>query len=96
VLCLLLGLLHNYSERLGRQKAAAAPGSVRPAEEFMRANARSTSMPKYPGRAPASAPTARLLILRRRQRLSRGYGLRLPWLSRSHRTRTAPDHLSRL
>jgi hypothetical protein len=38
-LCLLLGLPHNYTERLGRQKAAAAPGSVRRAEEFMRANA---------------------------------------------------------
>jgi len=38
-LCLLLGLPHNYSERLGRQKAAAAPGNVRRAEEFMRANA---------------------------------------------------------
>ena len=41
-LCLLLGLPHNYSERLGRQKAAAAPGSVRRAEEFMCAN---TGMP---------------------------------------------------
>ena len=38
-LCLLLGLPHNYSEGLGRQKAAPAPGSVRRAEEFMRANA---------------------------------------------------------
>ena len=38
-LCLLLGLPHNYSERLGRQKAAAAPGNVRRAEAFMRANA---------------------------------------------------------
>jgi len=38
-LCLLLGLPHSYSEMLGRQKAAAAPGSVRRAEEFMRANA---------------------------------------------------------
>ena len=28
-LCLLLGLPHNYTERLGRQKAAAAPGNVR-------------------------------------------------------------------
>ena len=27
-LCLLLGLPHNYSDRLGRQKAAAAPGRV--------------------------------------------------------------------
>jgi AraC-like DNA-binding protein len=38
-LCLLLGLPHNYTERLGRQKAAAAPGNVRRAEAFMRANA---------------------------------------------------------
>jgi AraC-like DNA-binding protein len=38
-LCLLLGLPHNYSERLGRQKAAAAPSNVRRAEAFMRANA---------------------------------------------------------
>ena len=38
-LCLLLGLPHNYTERLGRQKASAAPGSVRRAEEFMRAKA---------------------------------------------------------
>ena len=38
-LCLLLGLPHNYTERLGRQKAAAAPGNVKRAEEFMRANA---------------------------------------------------------
>jgi AraC-like DNA-binding protein len=41
-LCLLLGLPHNYSERLQRQKAAAAPGNVRRAEAFMEANA---SMP---------------------------------------------------
>jgi AraC-like DNA-binding protein len=38
-LCLLLGLPHNYTERLGRQKAAAAPANVRRAEAFMRANA---------------------------------------------------------
>jgi AraC-like DNA-binding protein len=37
--CLLLGLPHNYTERLGQQKPAAAPGNVRRAEEFMRANA---------------------------------------------------------
>jgi transcriptional regulator GlxA family with amidase domain len=41
-LCVLLGLPHNYTERLGRQKAAAAPGNVRRAEAFMRAN---TGMP---------------------------------------------------
>lgn len=38
-LCLLLGLPHNYTERLHRQKAAAAPGNVRRAEAFMQANA---------------------------------------------------------
>ena len=38
-LALLLGLLHNHTERLGRQKAAAAPGNVKRAEAFMRANA---------------------------------------------------------
>jgi len=38
-LSVLLGLPHNYIERLGRQKAAAAPGNVKRAEEFMRANA---------------------------------------------------------
>jgi AraC-like DNA-binding protein len=38
-LCVLLGLPHNYTERLRRQKAAAAPGNVRRAEAFMRANA---------------------------------------------------------
>ena len=38
-LCLLLGLPHNYTERLQRQKTAAAPGNVRRAEAFMRANA---------------------------------------------------------
>ena len=38
-LCLLLGLPHNYTERLGRQKAAAAPGNVRRTEAFIRANA---------------------------------------------------------
>jgi AraC-like DNA-binding protein len=38
-LSLLLGLPHNYTERLGRQKAAAAPGNVRKAEAFIRANA---------------------------------------------------------
>jgi AraC-like DNA-binding protein len=37
--CVLLGLPHNYSARIGRQKAAAAPGNVRRAEAFMRANA---------------------------------------------------------
>lgn len=39
-LCLLLGLPHSHSERLLRQRAAAAPGNVHRAEEFMRANAR--------------------------------------------------------
>jgi len=38
-LCVMLGLPHNYTERLGRQKAAAAPGNVRRAEAFMQANA---------------------------------------------------------
>jgi AraC-like DNA-binding protein len=38
-LCLLLGLPHNYSARLAGRKAAAAPGNVRRAEAFMRANA---------------------------------------------------------
>jgi len=38
-LCLLLGFPHNYTERLQRQKTAAAPGTVRRAEAFMRANA---------------------------------------------------------
>jgi AraC-like DNA-binding protein len=38
-LSLLVGLPHNYTERLLRQKAAAAPGNVRRAEAFMRANA---------------------------------------------------------
>jgi len=37
-LALLLGLPHNYTEGLLRQKAAA-PGNVRRAEAFMRANA---------------------------------------------------------
>jgi AraC-like DNA-binding protein len=41
-LCLLLGLPHNYTEKLQRQKAAAAPGNVRRAEAFMQAN---TSLP---------------------------------------------------
>ena len=39
-LCLLLGLPHSHSERLLRQRAAAAPANVKRAEEFMRANAR--------------------------------------------------------
>src|SRR5215831_15331005 len=38
-LCILLGLPHNYTDRIARQKAAAAPGNVRRAEAFMRANA---------------------------------------------------------
>ena len=37
-LYLLLGLRHSYTERLQRQTAGAAPGNVRRAEEFMRAN----------------------------------------------------------
>ena len=37
---LLLGLPHSHSERLLRQRAAAAPANVKRAEEFMRANAR--------------------------------------------------------
>ena len=39
-LSLLLGLRHNHSERLLRQRAAAAPANVKRAEEFMQANAR--------------------------------------------------------
>jgi AraC-like DNA-binding protein len=39
-LYLLLGLPHSHSERLLRHRAAAAPGNVRRAEEFMRVNAR--------------------------------------------------------
>ena len=38
-LCLLLGLPHSHTERLQQQSAAAAPGNVKRAEEFMRANA---------------------------------------------------------
>lgn len=38
-LYLLLGLPHSHTQRLQRQRASAAPGNVRRAEEFMRANA---------------------------------------------------------
>jgi AraC-like DNA-binding protein len=38
-LYLLLGLPHSHTQRLHRQKVGAAPGNVRRAEEFMRANA---------------------------------------------------------
>ncbi len=38
-LCLLFGLPHNYTQHLRDQKVTAAPGNVRRAEEFMRANA---------------------------------------------------------
>ena len=41
-LSLLLGLRHSYSERLLRQRTAAAPANVKRAEEFMRANASSS------------------------------------------------------
>jgi AraC-like DNA-binding protein len=40
-LSLLLGLPHSHSERLLRQRTAAAPANVKRAEEFMRANASS-------------------------------------------------------
>jgi AraC-like DNA-binding protein len=40
-LSLLLGLPHSHSERILRQRAAAAPANVKRAEEFMRANASS-------------------------------------------------------
>jgi AraC-like DNA-binding protein len=40
-LSLLLGLPHSHSERLLRQRAAAAPANVKRAEEFMRANSSS-------------------------------------------------------
>jgi AraC-like DNA-binding protein len=40
LLCLLLGLPHSHSERLSRQRTAAAPVNVKRAEEFMRSNAR--------------------------------------------------------
>src|SRR5262249_58448019 len=39
LLCLLLGLPHSHSERLSRQRTAAAPVNVKRAEEFLRANA---------------------------------------------------------
>jgi AraC-like DNA-binding protein len=39
-LSLLLGLRHSHSERISRQRTAAAPVNVKRAEEFMRANAR--------------------------------------------------------
>jgi AraC-like DNA-binding protein len=38
MVCLLLGLRHNYSEQLHRQRAPCAPGNVKRAEDFMRAN----------------------------------------------------------
>jgi len=41
-LYMLLGLRHSHTERLQQQRSAAAPGNVRRAEEFMRAN---TSVP---------------------------------------------------
>jgi transcriptional regulator GlxA family with amidase domain len=37
---MLLGLPHSHSERLLRQRTAAAPAKVKRAEEFMRASAR--------------------------------------------------------
>ena len=40
LVCLLLGLPHSHSERLSRQRTAAAPANVKRAEEFMRSNAR--------------------------------------------------------
>lgn len=40
LLCLLLGLPHNCSERLLQQRTAAAPANVKRAEEFMHANVR--------------------------------------------------------
>jgi AraC-like DNA-binding protein len=40
LLCLMLGLPHSHSERLSRQRTAAAPVNVKKAEEFMRSNAR--------------------------------------------------------
>jgi AraC-like DNA-binding protein len=39
VLSVLLALPHNYTDRLVRQKATAAPGNVKRAEAFMQANA---------------------------------------------------------
>jgi AraC-like DNA-binding protein len=39
-LSMLLGLPHSHSERLLRQRTAAAPANVKRAEEFMRASAR--------------------------------------------------------
>jgi len=39
LLYLLLGLPHSHTQRLQQQGASAAPGNVRRAEEFMRANA---------------------------------------------------------
>jgi AraC-like DNA-binding protein len=39
VLSVLLALPHNYTDRLARQNAAAAPGNVKRAEAFMQANA---------------------------------------------------------
>src|SRR6516162_10760272 len=38
ILYLLLGLPHSHTERLQQLRAAAAPGNVKRAEEFMRAN----------------------------------------------------------
>src|SRR6516225_8020521 len=37
-LYLLLGLRHSHTERLQQQRAGAAPGNVKRAEEFMRVN----------------------------------------------------------
>ena len=39
VLSVLLALRHNYTDRLARQNATAAPGNVKRAEAFMHANA---------------------------------------------------------
>lgn len=38
MLCLLVGLRHNYSDELLRQRAPCAPGHVKRAEDFMQAN----------------------------------------------------------
>jgi AraC-like DNA-binding protein len=64
-LSLLLGLRHSHSERVSRQRTAAAPASVKRAEEFMRANAREPLTIEEIANAAGSSVRALQLAFRR-------------------------------
>jgi AraC-like DNA-binding protein len=88
---LLLGLPHSYSERLGRLNAMAAPGNVRRAEEFLRANAEETVSIEKVAQAAGCSVRALQLAFRRFRKTTPMEALRRVRLEQAREDIVRPD-----